>query len=76
MLTSRMGPSRNRALFELREFASLPCGCVAGGYVASALGLDVAALEVKGPHCLAGNHKAGSLLAPDDVAGRFAGVRP
>ncbi|MEE2963846.1 MAG: hypothetical protein VX427_06800 [Acidobacteriota bacterium] len=70
VLTSSAG-----VLFELSEFAALPCGCVAGGYVARSLELDVVALEVKGPHCTAGHHTAGSLLAPDDVAGRFAVVR-
>jgi hypothetical protein len=75
MLTSQVWPSSAGALFELSEFAALPCGCVAGGYVARSLELDVVALEVKGPHCTAGHHTAGSLLAPDDVVGRFAVVR-
>ena len=75
MLTSSVGLSPTDTLFELREFASLPCGCVAGGYLARSLELDVVALEVKGPHCTAGHHATGSLLASDDVAGRFADIR-
>ncbi len=67
---SSLGP-----LFELREFAALPCGCVAGGYVARALGLDVVALEVKGPHCTTVHHTAGSLLPTDRRGGRFAVVQ-
>jgi hypothetical protein len=76
MLTSHVGPSPTGALFELREFTSLSCGCVAGGYVARSLDLDVVALEVKGPHCTAGHHRTGSLLAPDDVASQLAVERP
>lgn len=75
MSTSHVGPSPTGALFELCEFASLPCGCVAGGYVAPSFELDVVALEVKGPHCTAGHHRTGALLASDDVVGRFAVVR-
>ena len=75
MLTPQVGPSSAGALFELSGFAALLCGCVAGGYVMRSLELDVVALEVKGPHCTAGHHTTGSLLASDDVVGRFAVVR-
>lgn len=75
MPAARVEQSSLGPLFELREFAALPCGCVAGGYVARALGLDVVALEVKGPNCTTVHHTAGSLLPGERWGDRFTAMR-
>lgn len=66
MLTPRAALSSPLLLFEFCGLEALPCGCVAADYVATLLSLDVAAVEVKGPHCTVGHHTRGSLLTPDE----------
>ena len=67
MRTPHTAHSSSNTLFEFRGFEALPCGCVAADYVANLLSLDVAAVEVKGPHCTMGHHARGSLLTPDEL---------
>ncbi len=62
MLIPQTAHSSENMLFEFRGLEALPCGCVAADYVARLLSLDVAAVEVKGPHCIVGHHTRGSLL--------------
>ena len=66
MLTPHAAHSSQHMLFEFRGLEALPCGCVVADYVATLLSLDVAAVEVKGPHCTVGHHARGSLLTPDE----------
>jgi hypothetical protein len=48
--------------FELQSLQALPCGCVAGGFRARSLSVDLVSLEAKGPHCPFDDHAAGGVL--------------
>ena len=61
-------------LFEFRALKTLPYGCVAVGYVAQSLALDVVEVEVKGPHCTVGHHTNGPLLVLDEVSSAAGAV--
>ena len=55
-------------VFEIREMASLPCGCVAAAYEARSLSMAMIAIEAKGPHCILGEHAIGRTLQLGDLA--------
>lgn len=52
---------------ELLELETLPCGCIAGDFRASALGVEIISLEAKGPLCLRPAHRVGETLELGDL---------
>jgi hypothetical protein len=43
-------------------FQALPCGCVAGVYLASPDVVELELVEAKGPHCRVLGHRTGHLV--------------
>ena len=43
-------------------FQALPCGCVAGVYLASPDVVELELVEAKGPHCRVHGHRTGHLV--------------
>lgn len=43
-------------------YEGLPCGCVAGVYLAASTVLEVEFVEAKGPHCPVRGHRTGQLV--------------
>jgi hypothetical protein len=44
-------------------YQALPCGCVAGLYLASPDVVEVEFVEAKGPHCRVRGHRAGHMVS-------------
>lgn len=62
MTPGAVAETRLSSYLEFEDFEALPCGCVAGAYVARPWGLPLVALEVKGPYCLFPDHRTGQVL--------------
>jgi hypothetical protein len=61
--------TRLTSYLDFQEFEALPCGCIAGAYVARPWGLPLVALEVKGPYCPFSEHRTSQLLQLGDPVG-------
>ncbi len=55
----RSGPAAPKPV----AYQALPCGCVAGVYLASPDVVELELVEAKGPHCHVRGHRTGHLVS-------------